>query len=246
MSSIVSVYAWLYSIGLVPLFTFIAGACFTLWTQERLEKKRRKREFDKRMTERVYGPLHQGLNSIQRDLRAFQSPIGSFDLVATLEGIMEDYRYSLVEEKLRHRLEEFQKRLQLYAALVYEARRETEVYIARGLKEHEIDDKVAFEIHAGEQILSFPLIEPIFKDKTPFDFLKEEAKPYGKFSIYVYVKNKSEGALSSEHRLNRISKDILKELSENSIIQEQRRERERLLTECKSLIESIRKEIVLS
>ena len=71
LSSAMSVYAWLYSIGLVPLFTFIAGALFTLWTQERLQKKKQKREFDEKMTEHIYGPLHQELNSILKDLKNF-------------------------------------------------------------------------------------------------------------------------------------------------------------------------------
>ncbi len=95
LSSILSGYAWLHSIGLLPLFTFVAGAFFTLFTPERLEKKRRRRAFDTKMTEHIYGPLHQELNSLLRDLRAFQSPTGH---LRTLGNIMEDYRYDLVEE----------------------------------------------------------------------------------------------------------------------------------------------------
>ena len=54
-SSILSVYAWLYSIGLVPLFTFITGALFTLWTQERLEKKRQKQEIQNQHIKKCVG-----------------------------------------------------------------------------------------------------------------------------------------------------------------------------------------------
>jgi hypothetical protein len=70
LSSIASVYFWLNSMGLVPLFTFIAGACFTLWTQERLEKKRRERLKDMKMSEHVYGPLYKGLKGIWAELEA--------------------------------------------------------------------------------------------------------------------------------------------------------------------------------
>lgn len=241
LSSIVSIYAWLYSIGLVPLFTFIAGACFTLYTQERLEKKRRKQEFGKRMTEHVYGPLHQELSSIQGNLRAFQ-----LHGVATLDGIIADYRYGFVKEELRHRLEEFQRRLQHYGTLVYEARRVTEVCIDRGLKENKIDRGVVFEIWAGGQILQYPLIDLIFSDENPSDFLAEKARAYGEVTMIVRIGSASDGVYSSKHRINQICMKILEEVGKDPMVQEQRRQRERLLTECKSLIESIRKEIVLS
>lgn len=243
LSSILSGYAWLHSIGLLPLFTFIAGACFTLWTQERLEKKRGKREFGKKMTEHVYGPLHQALNLLLRDLRAFQSPTGQLH---TLRTIMQNYRYGLVQKELRHRLEEFEKRLQPYAALLFGARRETEVYIARGLGGHEIDKEVVFQIWFAQPTLSIPIIDPIFNNKTPLDFLTEKTVGYSEFSIIVYVGGKSEGRFSSEHKIHQISKEILEEVGKDPKVREQRKERELLLKECNLLIESIRKEIVLS
>jgi len=232
--------------GLVPLSTFITGACFTLYTQERLERKRRKREFDKKMTEYVYGPLHRELSLLLEDLRAFQSPTGSIDRAADLGFITKDYRYDLVQEKLRHRFEGLQKRLPLYATLVHEARSATEVYINRDLAKHEIGREVLFQIWAGGQVLSVPIMEPIFCDKTPFDFLTEKGREYGKFRIIVYVGNKSEGEFSNEHKINQISKSILEEVRKESLVQEQRREREHLLKECTSLIELVRQEIVLS
>jgi len=201
LSSIASAYAWLYSIGLVPLFTFIAGVLFTLWTQERLEKKRQKREFDKKMTEYIYGPLHQELNSLLNDLKAFQSPADPVNRVATLNNIMKDYRYDLVKDEIRHRLEDLQKRLPPYAAILNEARRETETHIGRRLHENGISREIKFVIWAGGlEIDNTVMIEPIFRDKTPLQFLYERARPYRNTSMIVYVGPKSEGQFSKEHR----------------------------------------------
>jgi hypothetical protein len=247
LSSILSAYAWLNSIGLVPLFTFIAGACFTLWTQERLEKKRRKREFDKKMTQHIYGPIHQKLTEVLEELEAFRSPTDPFNPMYGFYNIMSDYRYGLVKKENRDQLEEFQKRLPPYAALLKEARREVESRTGRCLAEHGISGNIRFEIWAGGETIKYTdVIATILKDKTPLQFLSEEARPYKNFSMIVYVGNASEGNFSEEHRMHRISLEILEEVRKDPIVQEQRREREVLLKQCNSLIESIEKEIVLS
>jgi len=247
LSTAVSVYGWFYSIGLASLFTFIAGALFTLATQERLEKKRQKREFDKKMTEHIYGPLHQELNSILKDLKNFQSPVDSVNRVATLENFMENYRYDLVNEELRYHLEEFQKRLQPYAVLWREARNETEIRTKRSLDKHEISGKITFVITAEmQEIDRTNIIELVFRNKTPLQFFAQKAGPYGTAYMIGYVGQKSEGYISKDHRMHKISMEITKELSKTPTIQAQRKEREHLLEECYSLIETIRKQIVLS
>ena len=244
---IMSVLAWFRYLPyeLTTVFTFLAGSFFTLWNVERLENKRRKRDREVKMTEYVYGPLHQELNALLKDLRTFQSPTGSVNRVAKLERVMENYRYDLVEEKLRHRLEKLQERLEPYSALVHAARRETETHILRGLRKLEIDRRVRFDIWVGGKRINVPIIDPIFRGKTPLDFLTEKVRGFRKFSLTVYVGNKTEGRFSSEHRIHQISKDILKEASENPTIQEQRRERVRLIQECNSLFGEIEKKVVL-
>jgi len=247
LSSILSAYAWLNSIGLVPLFTFIAGACFTLWTQERLEKKRRKREFDKKMTQHIYGPLHQKLTAILEELEAFRSPTDPFSPTFGFYDIMSDYRYGLVKERIRYQFEEFQKSLSPYAALLKEAHREAESHMGRCLTKHEISGQIRFDIWAGgEMMYSIGILNCIFEDKTPLQFLTEEARPYKNFLMVVCVGNDSEGKFSEEHRIHRISLEILEEVRKDPTVQEQRREREVLLKQCNSLIESTEKEIVLS
>lgn len=242
LSSLVSAYAWLYAIGLVPLFTFIAGACFTLWTQERLEKKRRKRESDKKMTEHVYGPMYKELISIRASLRGFQSDHGGL-----LPAIFEDYRFNLVKEDLSRRIKDLYHRLSPYSALLNEAHRETETHIGRGLTKHKIEGGVRFVVWSGgREIFIFPIIEPVFEGKSPLDFLTERAEPYRNTSLIVSVGGKSEGQLSKEHRVHQISVDILEEIKKDPTVQEQRRERELLLKECNELIEAIKEEIVLS
>lgn len=242
LSSLVSTYAWLYAIGLVPLFTFIAGACFTLWTQERLEMKRRKREFDKKMTEHVYGPMYKELISIHASLRGFQQSSGGL-----LYVIFQDYRFNLVKEDLSRRIKELCYRLSPYSALLNEACRETETHIGRGLGKHKIEGVVRFVIWSGgREIFSFPIIEPVFEGKSPLDFLTERAEQYRNTSLIIYVGRDSEGRFSKEHRIHQISLDILKEVRKDPTVQEQRRERELLLKECNELIEAIKEEIVLS
>jgi len=235
-SAIVSAFAWLYSIGLVPVSMFITGAFFTLWTQERLEKKRRKRDSDIKITEHIYGPLHKELNSILGSLKNFQSPTG-----ASLKGIMEDFRFNLVEKELRYQIWDFQEGLDPYTVLSSMAHYETESHLMTGG-----GMEVMFEVHAGgDAIFQMPMIEPIFKDKTPLDFLAEKVERYQNASMIVYVKGKSEGLFSSEHRIHQISIDILTKVREDPSVQRQRKEREYLIKECTSLIESIEKEIVL-
>jgi len=246
LSSILSAYAWLNSIGLMPLFTFIAGACFTLLTQERLEKKRRKREFDKKMTQHIYGPIHRKLTAVLEALEAFTSPTDPFTPMFGFYDIMSDYRYGLVKKENRDQLEEFQKRLPPYAALLKEARREVESRTGRCLAEHGTGN-IRFEIWAGGETVKWvDIIDTIFEDKTPLQFLSEEARPYKNFSVIIYVGNASEGHFSEEHRMHRISLEILEEVRKDPTVQEQRREREVLLKQCNSLIESIEKKIVLS
>lgn len=240
-SSIASAWAWFNSIGLVPVFTFITGAFFTMYTQERLEKKRRKRNFQIKMTEHIYGPLHRELNSILVNLKDFQWPT-----VTSFDNIMEDYRFDLVKREIHTRIEEFKKRLPRYVALLSDARRETESYIMKGLSKHEKEWEVTFGIWiAGKQSHIISLIEPIFKDRGPLDFLIERTGSYENASIIVYVRGKSEGVFSKEHRIHKISMEILEEVRKDPLVIKQRRERENLLNECNSLIESLGKEIVL-
>jgi hypothetical protein len=247
LSSILSAYAWLNSIGLVPLFTFIAGAFFTLLTQERLEKKRRKREFDKKMTQHIYGPIHQKLTAIFEEIEAFRSPTDPSPSSFGIYDIMIDYRYGLVKKEDRDLLEEFQKRLPPYAALLKEAHGEVESLTRRCSSEHGISGNIRFEIRVvGETMGWTDLVGTILKDKTPLQFLVEEARHYKSFSMIAYVGNISEGNFSEEHRIHRISLQILEEARKGPRVQEQRREREVLLKQCNSLIESIKKKIVLS
>lgn len=84
VSSALSVLAWFHSIGLTALFTFVAGSLFTLWRVERLEKKRRKRDFDLKRTEYIYGPLHKELTAIGESLEQ-QKAFSSSDVGESIE-----------------------------------------------------------------------------------------------------------------------------------------------------------------
>lgn len=235
-SGAIAVYGWLYSIGLAQLFMFVAGACFTMFTQERLDKRRRKRDSDIKMTEHIYGPLHNELNSLLVNLENFQAPTGG-----SLIGIMKDFRFNLVNKKLRYQIREFQERLEPYHVLLIVAQRETESHLMRG-KVH----NVRFDVWAGgDTIFQMPMIEPIFQDKTPLDFLAEKVGRYQDVSMIVYINNKSEGRFSSEHRIHQISMDILTKVREDPTVQRQRREREYLLDSCDMLIKSVEKKIIL-
>lgn len=239
-SSAIAVYGWLYDIGLAQLFMFIAGACFSMFAQERLEKKRRKRDFELKMTEHVYGPMHKELSSILIELRAFGR-----STPATVENIMNDFKFSLIKDELHHRIKNFQEKLWPHTALLNEAERKTHSYIEGVLRGHKIMHGVTFSIWAGgSQIFNFPMLHPIFEDKTPLHFMIERAKPFRNASVTVNINNKSEG-FSGEHRIHKISIDILTKVREDSTVQQYRREREDLLKECNSLIELIRKKIVL-
>jgi hypothetical protein len=243
VSSIASAYAWLYSIGLVPLFTFITGVFFTIWAQERLEKKRRKRNFRIQMTKYIYGPLHRELSTILRDLRVFHLPSE-----ASLKDIAEDFRFSLVKEELQHQIEEFQKMIPHYTILWSLARKKTDFHISIVQRKHKIERDIKFNLWVGEgakEIFIVTMEEPIFEDKTPLDYLTERARRYTNTSMMVHVGQKSEGAFSKEHRVHQISLEILAKVREDASVQEQREERKRLLEECSSLVELIEKEIVL-
>jgi len=249
VSSALSVYAWLYSIGLVPLFTFITGFFFTLWTQERFENKRRKQEFDRKMTEYIYGPLHQELSSFLKGLTEFQSSLNPVDRISTLSSFMKDYRYGFAKEEIHHCVEELQKRLLPYAKLFDEARSRTQFFIEQGLDKYQIDHLVRFSVLGSEKqgLYHVAIIEPIFRDKTPSQFLAEQPIPYGNTSTMVYTSYRPAGELfSNEHRIEQISKDVLEKVRKDPTIQEQRRERELLIKECTSLLGIIRKEITLS
>lgn len=106
VSSALSVLAWFHSIGLTALFTFVAGSLFTLWRVERLEKKRRKRDFDLKMTEHIYGPLHKGLFMIRGNLDRFDP---AYD--HPIENAMKDWRFNLVGDDLSSKIKDFTSKL---------------------------------------------------------------------------------------------------------------------------------------
>jgi hypothetical protein len=250
-SSILSAYAWLYSIGLVPLFTFVTGAFFTLWTQERFENKRRKQEFDKKMTESVYGPLHQELSSFLKDLNDFQSSMNPTNRISTLASLAKDYRYGFSKKGILQGVEELRNRLLPYATLYNEARDRVQSFILQTLDKNQIKRSVLFSIHDNqnrEVHSAIQIIEPIFRDKTPMQFLNELPIPYMNISAKVHFMYPQDigGPLSQEHKIELISKNILEEVRKDPVVQEQRREREFLIEKCCSLLELIKKEITLS
>ena len=192
------------------------------------------------MTEHIYGPLHKDLTSKRVSVTAFQGVIDiSYD-------IMSDFRFNLVKDDLSRRIKDFQDKLTRYSFLLSQAHHETEFHISMGLSKHEIKAEVIFAIWSGgQEVFRFPLREPIFRDKTPLDFLNEKAKLYPNTSMIVYVGNKSEGKFSNEHRIHHISKEILTSVRKDATVQQFRRERKVLLKECTSLLEAIENEFVL-
>ena len=241
VSLIVYVMAWHYSLGLEPLFTFIAGASFTIFAHEILEKKRQKRNFDIKMTQRIYGPLHKELRSILTNLRASELVSGT-----SLNNVIEDFRFNLVDKELRCQVKEFRERLLLYPDLYLVASHKTDSHTHMELTKHKIKGQVKFVVLLGNREIFTTIMQiPILGDKTPLDYLTEKARPYKNTRMIVYADNVSEGDFSSEHRIHQFSMDILKRVREDPSVQEQRREREYLLEECNSLIESLKKEIVL-
>ena len=139
---------------------------------------------------------------------------------------MENYRYGLVEKEIRVRLEEFQKRLQPYAVLLKEARNETEIHTRRSLDRHEISGKITFVITAEmQEIDRTSIMKLIFRNKTPLQFLLRKQDLNRNVHMIVYVGQKSEGPISKDHRMHKISMEIVKEVSKASTIQAQRRER---------------------
>lgn len=236
VSTGLSVFAWLNAIGLVPLFTFIAGVFFSLWTQERIEKRREKRDFNRQMTSYAFGPLHKELNTISINLERFQTVDE-----APLDRIIDDFRFNLIEEKLKARIRDFCDRLPHYNVLWSIANNETNFHISMAM-----DKRVSFAIMVGSQeFYRYDLWEPIFKGKEPLEFLTEKGKQYQDTSIIVYVENKSEGYLSNDQRISKISRQILTTVVQNPKIQEQRNERENLLKECHALIKLAAEKIVL-
>lgn len=130
--------------------------------------KRRKREFDKKMTEHEYDPMYKELISIRANLRGFQHPSSG----GLLYAILQDYGFNLVKEDSSRRIKELYYRLPSYSALLNEAYSETETYIGRGLRKHKIEGWVRFAVWSGRrEIFSFPIIEPVFESKSPLDFL---------------------------------------------------------------------------
>lgn len=127
-----------------------------------------------------------------------------------------------------------------------EARNKTDMRIMSELNEHAIiKQNVVFKIVSVGQEPSFSLREIIFMDKTPLDYLLERAKPYRNPMFVVHLQGESEERFSSEHRIHKISLDILKEVRENPLIQKYRRERESLIKECNSLLGEIEEKFVL-
>jgi len=242
LSSIGTALAWWWNWGpLQILFSVLTGAAVTYFAQARLEKRKRKQDRQIKMTQQVYGPLLKELNSIRDHFRWFQGVSAS-----SLEHIVDDWMFSLMKEELVLRIKDFQKKLIHYMALWKEAYRETETYILRRLGKHEIKGEITFRISsAGRDEYIISLKEPIFRDMIPLDFLTEKARPYTNPHVIVYVREKSEGTFTNEHRIHQISLNILREVREDSLVQEYRREKEHLLKECQALRESIEKLLVL-
>lgn len=235
-STIIATLADQYSINLArDLFTFLAGVFTTIFAQSLLEIRRRKRDFEEKMRERVYGPLYNELNSILTNLEGFQAPTN-----ASLDRITKRYRFRFGEKRIQKRIEELIKRLPRYAALQNDAWRETETYIMKSCGKHNVEWEVRFIIWiAGREEYVIPLTEPIFQDKDPLDFLIEKVESYENARFIVRVGRKTEGAFSKEHRIHQFSMEILKEVRKDPLIMKHRKEREYLLKECHLLIQAI-------
>lgn len=251
VASALSAFAYLYSIGLVPVFTFIAGMFFTMWAQERFEMKRRKQEFDRKMTEYIYGPLHQEVSSFLKDLEGFQSSLGPVDRNSTLAIFMKDYRYGFAEKEIRDKAEDLQKMLLPYATLFNEARNKTLSLIKEGLIKSGIDQSVRFSILDSEKRSlgqSIEIIEPIFKDKTPWQFIAEQPVPYRNITIEIYIGYHPESVelFSKDHKIEQLSKEVLEKVRDDSLVEEYRQQRSLLMEKCVLLLGLIRTEITLS
>lgn len=203
------------------------------------------------MTEYVYGPLHQELNSFREDLIDFQSSTNPTNRISTLSNFMKDYRYGFAKGEIHDTIEKLQNRLLPYSMLFSEAQSITQSNIEQSLDAHQIDRFVVFKVLGRRQeiLYYFNMIDCIFKDKTPMQFLSEQPIRNRNTSSIVRIGTRPESSgehFSNEHIIEQISKDVLEKLRKDPTAQEQWDERKPLVRECTSLLAMIRKEIILS
>lgn len=162
-----------------------------------------------------------------------------------LNNIIENFRFNLVEKEMAERIKEFRERMVPYTDLFIVARQQVDYHTKMELENYGIKEVLFIILLGNREILRTSITYPIFEDKTPLEYQTEKTKQYKNTSMTVWMGKELEEPFSNEHKINRISKEVLMKVREDPSVQEQRKEREYLINECKSLIESIEKKIVL-
>lgn len=124
LTTVAMVIGWFIQSGIiVAIISLLIGAGISYFVQTKTQKKAWQREYSIKIVETVYGNVYRNIQSILSDLRQKQNLFGgtSFDQWSEFK---KDYKYLMVDEKLRQKLDEFLERVQEYNLAFYKLRTE--------------------------------------------------------------------------------------------------------------------------
>lgn len=244
ISTIGTALAWLWNAGpLQLLFSFLTGSFATYLVQARLqdrvEKRRTKREKFVEMKHIIYGPLFKAMNRIYEVL---QSSSGELK-VEEMEEVMAHYLYFMVSEELRKIIETFASRIKRYliiqGATEGVADKITKDVIRENLQiQRQRDASILYRLFVGSaHVKGVGLYEAILLGKTPKEIIDKESVELKGVSIDTLVGGY---AYPDTEKVHSVCQMALEKMKINPMFQEREAERKLLANQAQTIIDYLK------
>jgi len=244
ISSIGTALAWLWNAGALQLlFSFLTGSFATYLVQarlqDRIEKRRTKRENFLEMRDAIYGPLFKAMNRIHGVLEVSYGELE----VEEIEKVMAEYLYFMVGEELRKTIETFYNRFQRYSIIERAAegiagKISTDIIRENLGLERQIDTTVSYRLFVGSapvKIVDLPLA--ILLGKTPKEILEKEC--VGLKGAWIDIVVGGYGYSDTE-KVHSVCQMALEKMKKNPMFQEREAERKLLAEQAQKIIDHLK------
>ena len=244
ISTIGTALAWLWNTGpLQLLFSFLTGSFATYLVQARLqdrvEKRRIKRENFLEMRDAIYGPLFKAMNRIHGVL---ESSSGELE-VEEIEKVMAHYLYFMVSEELRKIIETFASRIKRYliiqGATEGVADKITKDLIRENLQiQRQRDASILYRLFVGSApVKTVGLYEAILLGKTPKEIIEKESVGLKGASIDIIVGGYG---YSDTEKVHSVCQMALKKMKIDPMFREREAERKLLANQAQTIIDQLK------
>lgn len=244
ISTIGTALAWLWNAGpLQLLFSFLTGSFATYLVQARLqdrvEKRRVKRENFLEMRDFIYGPLFKAMNRIHGVLESSSGELS----VEEIEKLMTHYLYFMVGEKLRKIIETFASRIKRYSiiqgATEGVADKINTDLIRENLKiQRKMDANIDYRLFVGSAPVKIVgLYEAILLGKTPKKIIEKASVGLKGASIDITVGGY---AYPDTEKVYSVCQMALEKMKKHPMFKQREAERKLLVNQAQTIIDYLK------